>query len=373
MIGNMTGFGIKRSWLHRVVEFFGPQWFGSTMGIGALGVALSLLSSQLDVPALADAALLVVVFTIGLTVLYTVPWLLRFGLYPDRVRHDLTHPIRSQFFPTMPITLLIVGIGVKRTMGGLLPAQIVDAAVLALFAVGSLGIVSFGFLVVSIMFTNSEIETQHGVFAWYIPPVSHLVIPLLGLLLVETAYAGTGIGRLLFVVSMIGLGVGLFMFLFFGSIVLYRYAYETLPRAKLAPTFVIGLAPTSVLVIDIGRLIRALKAGVGFDIALAPILPALKLVAMLLWGFSAWWFVLTAAIVVYYVRRHEHPFFFTWWAYTFPVGAFAISTGVLSHLLSLQALSYVFAAVTAVLFASCTVTTLLTGRMVVRGHAFAPE
>jgi len=369
----MTGNVIKRSWLHRVVEFFGPQWFGSTMGIGALGVALSLLGSQLKLPVVRDAALLVVLFTIGLTGLYTVPWLLRFWLYPDRVRHDLTHPIRSQFFPTMPITLLVIGIGVKQTMGGALPASVLDALVLGLFGVGSLGIVLFGFLVVSIMFTNDEIETQHGVFAWYIPPVSHLIIPLLGFLLIESAYAGTATGRLLFVVSMIGLGVGLFMFLFFGAIVLYRYAYETLPRAKLAPTFVIGLAPTSVLVIDIGRLVRALKAGVGFDIALAPLLPALKLLATLLWGFSAWWFVLTAVIVLYYVRKHEHPFFFTWWAYTFPVGAFAISTGVLSHLLSLHALTYVFAAVTAVLVVACTVTTLLTGRMVIRGHAFAPE
>jgi tellurite resistance protein TehA-like permease len=231
----------------------------------------------------------------------------------------------------------------------------------------------FGLLLVTIMFTNDEIGTDHGVFAWYIPPVSHLVIPLLGFLLIESAYAGTAFGQFLFVVSMIALGVGVFMFLFFGSIILYRYAYESLPPTKLAPTFVIGLAPTSVLVVAIGRLVRALEAGVGLDIALSSVVSVLKLLALTLWGFSAWWFVLTAAIVVYYVRQRDHPFFFTWWAYTFPMGAFAISAGVIGHLLGIDVFAYVLAAVTALLLVVWTVTATLTSRMVVRGHAFVPE
>lgn len=362
-----------RSRVANTVEFFGPQWFGSTMGTGALGVALGLLATQLGIDALVPFAQFFVALTAAMTVTYTLPWLARMWLYPDRVWSDLTHPIRSQFFPTMPITLIVLGLGIAQTMDDIVPSSVLDPLLTWLFVLGSAGIFGFGLVVVTIMFTNDEIGTEHGVFAWYIPPVSHLVIPLLGFELVAGHLAGTTTGQLVFVVSMIALGIGTFMFLFFGSIVLYRYAYESLPREKLAPTFVIGLAPTAVLTIAIVKLAHALEAGVGLELAFEPLVPGLKLLALVMWGFSAWWFVLTAALVTHYVARRTHPFFFTWWAYTFPLGAFAISAGSLGGFLGVNGFSAVLAAVTGLLVVVWLVTAALTTRMVLRGHAFAPE
>ncbi|WP_229770545.1 C4-dicarboxylate transporter [Halorhabdus sp. CBA1104] len=365
--------GRTESRLDGVVEYFGPQWFGSTMGTGALGVALALVAAEYSLPAVATLAQFFVTLTAILTTVFTVPWFVRIVTHPAQVRTDLTHPIRSQFFPTMPITLIVLGVGIARTMGDTLPATVLEPLLVGLFVTGSVGIFWFGLLLVTIMFVNDGIATEHGVFAWYIPPVSHLVIPLLGFWLVENVYAGTAVGQFIFVVSMMALGVGSFMFLFFGSIILHRYAYESLPREKLAPTFVIGLAPTAVLVIAIGRFVRALEAGVGFDLAVEPIVAGMKLLAIVLWGFSAWWFLLTVAVVAYYVTRRDHPFFFTWWAYTFPTGAFAISAGVMGHLLDVAAFEAILAGVTGLLVIVWTVTTALTGRMVLRGHAFTPE
>jgi len=362
-----------RSRIANTIEFFGPQWFGSTMGTGAVGIALGLVAAQFQVAALLPLAQFFVVLTAAMTVGYTLPWLARMWLYPDRVWNDLTHPIRSQFFPTMPITLIVLGLGIARTMGDVVPAGLMEPLLTALFVVGSAGIFGFGLLVVTLMFTNDEIGTEHGVFAWYIPPVSHLVVPLLGFELVGTYLGGTATGQLVFLVSMIALGIGTFMFLFFGSIVLFRYAYESLPREKLAPTFVIGLAPTAVLTAAIAKLAHALKGGVGLDLAVEPLVPALKLLALMMWGFSAWWFVLTAALVIHYVTRRTHPFFFTWWAYTFPMGAFAISAGSLGNFLGVDALAYVLATVTGLLVLVWIATAALTGRMVLRGHAFTPE
>ena len=356
-----------------VIEYFGPQWFGLTMGTGALGVALALVGAEYALGPVATLAQFFVALTAVLTITFTVPWLVRIVTHPAQVRTDLTHPIRSQFFPTMPITLIVLGVGIARTMQGVFPATFLEPLLIGLFVAGSIGIFGFGLLLVTIMFINDSIGTDHGVFAWYIPPVSHLVIPLLGFWLVENFYAGTAIGQFIFVISMMALGVGSFMFVFFGSIILHRYAYESLPPEKLAPTFVIGLAPTAVLVIAIGRFVRALQAGVGFDLAVEPIVAGMKLLAMVLWGFSAWWFLLTVAVVAYYVTRLDHPFFFTWWAYTFPTGAFAISAGVMGHLLNVAAFEAILAGVTGLLVIVWTVTTALTGRMVLRGHAFTPE
>ncbi|MEF8974879.1 MAG: C4-dicarboxylate transporter [Halapricum sp.] len=363
----------RGSRIENTIEFFGPQWFGSTMGTGALGVALALVAGQFQLGALIPLAQSFVALTAAMTIGYTVPWLARMWMYPGRVRDDLTHPIRSQFFPTMPITLIVLGLGIARTMSESVPASVMEPLLTALFVAGSAGIFGFGLLVVTIMFTNDEIGTEHGVFAWYIPPVSHLVIPLLGFELVGGHLGGTATGQLVFLVSMIALGIGTFMFLFFGSIVLFRYAYESLPREKLAPTFVIGLAPTAVLTIAIAKLAHALEAGVGLGIALEPLVPALKLLALAMWGFSAWWFVLTAALVSHYVTRKTHPFFFTWWAYTFPMGAFAISAGSLGQFLGFDALADVLGGVTTLLLIVWLVTAALTSRMVLRGHAFTPE
>ena len=363
----------RRFQLAGVVEYFGPQWFGSTMGTGALGVALALVATEYSLPAVAMLAQFFVVLTAVLTITFTVPWLVRIVTHPTQVRADLTHPIRSQFFPTMPITLIVLGVGIARTMQGIIPEAVLEPLLVGLFVAGSVGIFGFGLLLVTLMFISDDIATDHGVFAWYIPPVSHLVVPLLGFWLVENYFAGTPTGQFVFVVSMMALGVGSFMFVFFGSIILHRYAYDSLPQEKLAPTFMIGLAPTAVLVIAIGRFVRALQAGVGFDLAVEPIVAGMKLLAMVLWGFSAWWFLLTVAVVTYYVTQRDHPFFFTWWAYTFPTGAFAISAGVIGHLLDIAAFEAVLAFVTGLLVIVWTVTTALTGRMVLRGHAFTPE
>ncbi|MUV90142.1 C4-dicarboxylate transporter [Halapricum sp. CBA1109] len=357
----------------KTIEFFGPQWFGSTMGTGAVGVAVALVAAEFDIAALEVVAQFFVALTAVLTVAYTVPWLSRMWLYPRRVWADLTHPIRGQFFPTMPITLVVLGLGIARTMSDVVPTAVLDPLLTALFVLGSAGIFGFGLLVVTVMFTNDAIGTEHGVFAWYIPPVSHLVIPLLGFELVAGHLGGTPTGRLVFVVSTVALGIGTFMFLFFGAIVLFRYAYESLPREKLAPTFVIGLAPTAVLTIAIAKLAAALQGGAVLGIAAEPVVPLLRLLALGLWGFSAWWFVLTVALVTYYVSRRTHPFFFTWWAYTFPMGAFALSAGSLGRFLGFAPLSYVLVAVTAALVVVWTVTAALTGRMILRGDAFVPE
>ncbi|MFC4247851.1 C4-dicarboxylate transporter [Natribaculum luteum] len=362
-----------RSRISSTIEFFGPQWFGSTMGTGVLGVALALVAARVHLESVATLATAFVGLTLVATVAYAIPWFLRIVYYPGRVWADLTHPVRSQFFPTMPITLLVLGVGIAQTTGDVLPDATLRPLLTALFVAGSVGIFGFGLLLVTLMFTNDRIGPDDGVFAWYIPPVSHLVIPLLGFLLVSEYYAGTLAGQAIFTASVVALGVGTFMFLFFGSIVLYRYAYESLPHEKLAPTFAIGLAPTAVLAIDVARLSHALQAGVGMDVAAAPLEPLLKLLGLLLWGFSAWWFLLTGALVAYYATRRTHPFFFTWWAYTFPVGAFAVSTDVLAGLLEVDVFGYVLVGVTALLLVVWTVTAGRTVRLVARGRAFTAD
>lgn len=357
--------------LNKVVENFGPQWFAPTMGIGALAIALTLVHSYTGLGAAFTGAQAFTAVTAILTAVFLVPWTARFFLHPEKVRKALSHPIRSQFFPTMPITLIVLGIAVLNSFPGL--SQGLKGSVgLWLFSLGSIGIFFAGVVLSRILFTNTNIETKHGVFAWFIPPVSHIVIPVLGLLLLQKGLVTGAAADAVALTSLAGLGIGTLMFLFLAPVILYRYAYEDLPDSKLAPTFIIGIAPTSILIIDLAHLKTVLSSGI-LGISMTGNTAILDLVIGGFWGFSAWWFLLTAAIILHYIREESHPFEFTWWAYTFPLGAFTISTFTASHTLSIGGLKALGTLLTGLLLVVVIVVSYFTGRTVVSGEAFEPE
>jgi tellurite resistance protein TehA-like permease len=93
-----------------------------------------------------------------------------------------------------------------------------------------------------------------------------------------------------------------------------------------APTFLIGIAPTSIITVILVKFSGAIE-NVGIGIELSKILPELKIMSLMAWGFSIWWLVLSVILLLHYVKNKNHPFVFGWWAYTFPLGAFAISNG----------------------------------------------
>lgn len=356
-----------------VVRHFGPQWFGSVMGTGALAIAFSLVSDYYGIYVLKDVARIFTSLTIVLFVTYLIPWTARFFTHWEQVVADVKHPIRSQFFPTMPISIILIGIDLAVTFKGVVSAGTLMPVVAVFFFAGSAGIFVAGLSLLLVMFVNKEIGKEHGVFAWYIPPVSYLIIPVLGFILVGGYYSGTALGTSICLLSTFALGIGILMFLFFGGIILHRYTYGSLPNGELAPTFAIGLAPTSVLVIISVRFVHALHTGSVFGLQGEGFASAVNFLSIAVWGFSAWWFALTIIVLVYYIKKMEHPFSFTWWAYTFPLGAFTISAGAINHIYSHGIFSAFLVGGTALLSFVWIVVFVLTLRMVVRGEAFLPN
>lgn len=153
----------------------------------------------------------------------------------------------------------------------------------------------------------------------------------MGLLLISQ-YTDSTIADLVFIIPIAGFGVGFLLFIFVGSIIYHRYTYHELPISRLAPTFMIGLAPTSIIVIILVKLMGAVE-NISFDIKQSLILPIIKIISIMMWGYSVWWFILACILLLYYLRNRDHPFVFGWWAYTFPMAAFTISNGALYHLI----------------------------------------
>jgi len=60
---------------------------------------------------------------------------------------------------------------------------------------------------------------------------------------------------------------------------------------------------------------------------LVPIISAIStLTAAMLWGFGVWWLATAVLLLIRYRREGPLPYGVGWWAFTFPLGAYTVST-----------------------------------------------
>lgn len=349
------------------IKNFGPQWFSAVMGTGALSISMS-VSSEHFAPFLFLSQFFLL-FSIGMFIVFIIPWVIRFFTNFNNVKKDLFHPVLGNFFPTMPISLVVIGIAIERVGPSMFDVSVVNTISLYLFLIGSIGIFIFGWIILSIIFTNKKIKLEHANYGWFIPPVSHLIIPVLGFSLMKH-YTDPAVDNVLFFMSMIGFGIGVLLFLFVGSIVYHRYIYHELPPSKLAPTFLIGIAPTSIITIILVKLMGGLSGFSLLGIDPSSISAEIKLISVMTWGFSLWWFVLFLFLFLYYVKKKDHPFVFGWWAYTFPFGAFVISNGAIANIIDFSFFNYMLQIGNILLLLLWSVVFYLTLKQVIKGDAF---
>jgi C4-dicarboxylate transporter/malic acid transport protein len=304
-----------------ILRHFSPAWFAAVMGTAVVPLAISFLSLDLVRPLAGFFTGLSALMFVGLL----IPWTLRFVLHPEEVRRDLDHPVAANFFPTMPISLIILALDLLKFPDLFFDEGTSRRIAFALWLVGTIGIYLMGFVVLPRVYRHPGIEVQHANFGWYIPPVSKLLIPVAGL---ELAAIYPDRFELTFGISMVSLGVGFFLFVFVGATVYHRYVFQALPASRLAATSFIGIAPTAIIAVVLFKLIALMDASpvTGLDAAAVETLATLGI--LVAWGFSAWAFVMAVVIVASYVRRLDLPYALSWWAFTFPTGALAVATGV---------------------------------------------
>ena len=311
--------------LDTIARDFNPAWCAAVMGTGAVPLALGFL----DHPAARWLAWSFAALAAAMCVSLLVPWTLRVLRHRAAMAKDLDHPVATNFFPTMPIAMVIMALVALRypeLVGGIETARWIG---LVLWGMGVVGIFGFGFLILPRLFAKPGITPQQTTFGWYIPPVSKLLVPVAGF---ELARLHPAIQDPILVISLSALGVGFFMFLFVGAMVYHRYIYHELPIGRMAPTFLIGAVPTAILAIVLGKLSAAAEAGVCMPIN-AQVIAAVALpMTVALWGFSFWWAMLSGIIILHHVRRDDLPYALSWWAFTFPLAALAIAGGVSAKL-----------------------------------------
>ena len=208
-----------------ITEHFSPAWFAAIMGTAVIPLAISFFKY----PWVKPLSCAFIVFSFVTFMIFLLPWTTKFFLAPANVRKDFNHPIAANFFPTMPITLILFALNLMKFPDMFFAKGFSLQLAFFLWLLGTTGIYILGFIILAHIFRHQEIKLQHANFGWYIPPVSKLLIPIAGY---ELAGHLPQYTELLVTISTVSFGIGFFLFLFVGAAVYHRYIYHELPMSR---------------------------------------------------------------------------------------------------------------------------------------------
>ncbi|MBC7329436.1 hypothetical protein H5T88_03655 [bacterium] len=164
-------------------------------------------------------------FNIARAFILLIPWVLRWVFYPNQAVADLNHHITTQFYPTIGVGFMLIG------MGMLVYLQNVIAGFVFWFA-GTLLTIFFAILIPLIVFEGKHVQLDHINPAWFIPPVALIVIPAGGSLFLS--YFNGLRWELLIVLNYFSWGAGFFLWLSLLAITFYRFILHHLGAYVLA-------------------------------------------------------------------------------------------------------------------------------------------
>jgi len=313
----------EKSKFSEMVKHFSPAWFACVMGTGGLAnllYLLSLLSSSLAF--LKPMALILFWLNIVLFIVIIVPWLLRWFIHFNSLLSDLTHPMMSNFFVTMPAAAVVLGTNFFVIGKEYFADSFLDGLGLIMWIVGAILTLAISVFVMFNIFSQDNIDVEHINFSWFIPPVVGALLPMLGKWLVS-AYliTNTGLPQTINLLDLVYYGISITLFVILSGVLLNRFVFNKFPKDALLPTFWIILGPVglgSAALMDLSDSAKALNLINSVD--------TLKLVAIIFWGFGLWALLLTLAITFYYLRRGKIPFTLSWWAFIFPLAAYALAS-----------------------------------------------
>ncbi|MDA8256120.1 MAG: C4-dicarboxylate ABC transporter [Betaproteobacteria bacterium] len=290
-----------------IVKTFAPGWPAAVMGTGAF--ALTTLHFSHQVPVLAGPAWALHWFNLALFAAISVPWLLRWIMAWPAVAMSFKHPVAANFYPSYAIALLVLA-GELRSFGGH------ESLALAAWWIGVVLLFGLTLSVLISILQGEHVNLDHITPGIFIPPVGLVIIPVAGAPLLTSQPEAWR--DLALTINAIGLGSGVIMYLALLALAFHRfYVHKRLPPT-MAPTFWINLAPVGITVVSVLNL----TAATPFAGDRASYLMAM----FLLWGFGAFWLVLSILFTWSVRKIAPLPFSLAWWAFTFPLGAFALGS-----------------------------------------------
>jgi len=325
----------------QIVKNFTPSWFASVMGTGILAMISSFYSQYL--PILKDVSIALSYINIILFFLLLIPWTLRWILFKKEALADLEHPVNSNFYVTMPISLVVLAANFMLIGWGISISEI-------FWLLGSILVVFFSILTPFIMFRGEHVKLDHISPAWFIPPVALIVIPTIG-----SSYINhfSGLVREFSIfLNYFGWGAGFFVYLALLAVCLYRFIlHHPLPNI-LAPTIWIGLGPIGAGTLALINLIK--------NSSFVSIKEPFFVFGFIFWGFGIWWFLMAVVMTLHYVKNLKLPYAASWWAFIFPLGAYVAASHTISAIINIELINYIGFALYWLLFSLWFITSMKT-------------
>jgi len=265
------------------LKYFPVAFFAMIMGLTGVSIAWHKAELVFGLPlAMSDAVLAIAVLAFAtLSVLY-LNKLIRFR---PMVLKELAHPIQLNFFPTISISLILLGIA-------FLPRSPRTAGVL--WVLGASMHLLLTLYVIGVWIHHEHFEIHHIHPAWFIPVVGNVLIPIAGVPL--------GFPE----ISWFFFSIGILFWLILFAIIINRVLFHHPLPDRLMPTFFILIAPPAA----------------GF-IAYMQLTGEIDAFARILYYSGLF---LTLLLVTQVNRFVRIQYYLSWWAYSFPLAAITIAT-----------------------------------------------
>ena len=268
---------------HRLIHPFPVTLFSVVMGLAGLTIAYERAVPPLGLPAVVHTVLLGLVSAVFALVLAL--YALKVVLHPKAVLAELQHPIKLSFFATIPISFLLVSIAYHHHAS--------PAIGEALWFIGAPTQLLMVLTALS-RWIRHDFDLAHANPAWFIPIVGTLIVPVVG---VDVASP---------FVAIFFFSIGMFFWLVFFTIILYRLIFHVALQKKSIPTLFIFIPPPAVGLVSYYR-----------------ITGGLDLFAYALYSLTLFFLLLLLSMGTHFRLPR---FFISWWAYTFPLAASAIAS-----------------------------------------------
>jgi len=270
--------------VNKRLPFFPVTSFSMVMGLTGFAIALGKFYHLQWLPKwLFDGAL---ILSLGLFMVLSFLYAAKAALFHEEVRSEFNHPVRTNFFATISISMLLLSIGFHAYWPML--GVVLWWAGTVLQTILALRTMAF--------WVQHNYEMHHCSPAWFIPVVGNILVPIAGVDFAPKAFC------------YFYFAAGIFFWIALFAIVFYRIIFHPQMPAKFVPTFFILIAPPAV----------------GF-IAYMRLTMSWDTVSFLLLSIA---YVFAALLFFMHRSFRSLKFFLSWWAFTFPLAAVTIASAV---------------------------------------------
>lgn len=301
------------------LAFFPVNLFGAIMGY--MGLTLGFFMAY----QLFGFAYEIFITLLGLSTFLFALLALVYGLktlkYPQAMLNEFNHPVAINFFPTISISLILLGCGYLH---------VAPEVGFWFWAIGAAMQLVLTLMIMNLWIHHEKWQIEHLNPAWFIPVVGNVIVPL-----AAPEYAGLETGWFFF-------SIGVIFWLMLQAVIFYRLFFHPPVDKVLMPTLFIMIAPPAMAFLSYVHLNDGVVDGIARIFYYVALFIALLLLAQA-------------------PRFFKIPFAISWWAFTFPIAAIANASFMMFAQLGQPMFAYIgafFLSLVTVLIAHLTAKTL---------------